>query len=118
MSFKKAKNKKEMENLGRLSWEIAKIIAKSKGFTIKWKKETKQVTGYQISYATNKNLAPKATKTKMISNAKATTKTISKLKAKKKYYVRVCTYKTVKVNGKMTKLYSNWSKVKTVTTKK
>lgn len=97
---------------------ITKITPKSKGFTVKWKKQTKQVTGYQISYSTSKNFAKKATKTKTISNAKATTKTISKLKAKKAYYIKIRPYKEVKVNGKMTKLYSNWSKVKTVTTKK
>ena len=38
-------------------------------------------------------------------------------RCKKKYYVRVRTYKTVKVNGKNTKVYSSWSKVKTVKTK-
>ena len=43
---------------------------------------------------------------------------VSKLKAKKKYYVRVRTYKTVKIDGKNIKVYSSWSDVKTVTTKK
>ena len=43
--------------------------------------------------------------------------TIKKLKSKKTYYVRVRTYKTTKVNGKTTKVYSSWSKVKTVKTK-
>ena len=33
-------------------------------------------------------------------------------------YVRVRTYKTVKISGKNTKIYSDWSKAKTVTTKK
>lgn len=97
---------------------IAKITAKSKSFTIKWKKQTQQVTGYQISYSTSKKFVKKDTKTTMISNAKTTTKPISKLKAKKKYYVRIRTYKTIKVDGESTKLYSNWSKVKTITTKK
>ena len=44
--------------------------------------------------------------------------TVKKLKAKKKYYVRVRTYKTVKINGKSIRIYSGWSKAKTVTTKK
>ena len=48
-----------------------------------------------------------------------TTKTtVKKLKAKKKYYVRVRTYKTVKINGKSIRIYSGWSIAKTVTTKK
>ena len=41
-------------------------------------------------------------------------KKISKLKAKKTYYIQVRTYKTVKG----TKYYSAWSKVKKVKTKK
>lgn len=36
----------------------------------------------------------------------------------RKYYVRVRTYKTVKFGGKNVKLYSGWSKAKTVRTKK
>lgn len=45
--------------------------------------------------------------------AKKTSKTISKLKAKKKYYVRIRTYKTV--NGK--KYCSVWSAKKSIKTK-
>ena len=50
--------------------------------------------------------------------SKATSKTISRLKAKKKYYVRIRTYKTVKVNGKPKKIYASWSKVQTVKIKR
>ena len=60
----------------------------------------------------------KSAKTVTISKNKTTSKSVSKLSAKKKYYVRVRTYKTVKVNGKNVKLYSGWSKAKSVTTKK
>lgn len=52
-------------------------------------------------------------KTVTVSSSKTTSKKITKLKAKKKYYVRVRTYK--KVSG--TKYYSDWSKTKTVKTK-
>ena len=45
---------------------------------------------------------------------KTTSATVKKLSAKKKYYVRVCTYKKV---GKTT-YYSTWSSAKSVTTKK
>ena len=45
---------------------------------------------------------------------KTTSATVKKLSAKKKYYVRVCTYKKV---GKTT-YYSAWSSAKSVTTKK
>ena len=53
-------------------------------------------------------------KTVTVSSYKTTSKTVKSLKAKKKYYVRVRTYKTV--SG--TKYYSSWSKAKSVTTKK
>lgn len=92
---------------------IKKLDAKSKGFKIKINKQTAQTTGYQIQYATNSEFTTNK-KTVTIKKNTETTKTISKLKANKKYYVRVRTYKTV--NGK--KYYSSWSKVKTVKTKK
>ena len=47
-----------------------------------------------------------------------TSKTVSKLKADKKSYVRIRTYKTVTVQGKQKKIYSVWSKAKTIRTKK
>ena len=91
---------------------ISKVTAGSKKFTVKWKKQTSQTTGYQIQYSTSSKFSK--AKTVTVSKNKTTSKTVSKLKAKKKYYVRVRTYKTV--NGK--KIYSSWSKVKTVKTKK
>ena len=59
----------------------------------------------------------KTTKITTIKKNKVTFAIMKKLKAHKKYYVRVRTYKTVKVNGKATKIYSSWSKVKSVKTK-
>ena len=59
----------------------------------------------------------KGAKTATITKNKTVSKAISKLKAKKKYYVRIRTYKTVKVNGKSVKLYSAWSKAKSGLTK-
>ncbi len=100
------------------STSLSKLTAKKKGFTAKWKKLTSQTTGYEIQYSTNSKFTKKTTKTATVSKNKTTSKSISKLKAKKKYYVRIRTYKTVKVNGKSTKIYSSWSKAKTVTTKK
>ena len=51
-----------------------------------------------------------SSETVTVSKNKTLSKTISKLKSKKKYYVRIRTYKTV---GK-TKYYSAWSKAKNV----
>ncbi|MFR5874959.1 MAG: fibronectin type III domain-containing protein [Eubacterium sp.] len=95
---------------------ISKVTAGKKKFTVKWKKQATQTTGYQIQYSTSSKFSN--AKTVTVSKNKTTSKTISKLKAKKKYYVRIRTYKTVKVNGKSTKIYSSWSKTKSVTTKK
>ena len=94
---------------------LSKVTAGKKAFTVKWKKQTSQTTGYQIQYSTSSKF--KGAKTVTVSKNKTTSKKISKLKANKKYYVRVRTYKTVKVNGKNTKIYSSWSKAKTVKTK-
>lgn len=91
---------------------VSKVSAGKKKFTVKWKKQTSQVTGYQVQYSTSSKF--KSPKNVTVSKNSATSKTISGLKAKKKYYVRVRTYKTV--NGK--KYYSSWSSAKSVTTKK
>ena len=91
---------------------ISKLTAKSKAFTAKWKKQTSQVSGYQIQYSTSKGFSSKTTKN--ITKNSTTSATYKKLKAKKKYYVRIRTYK--KVSG--TTYYSSWSSVKSVTTKK
>lgn len=53
----------------------------------------------------------------LVSKQKKTSTAIKNLKAKKKYYVRIRTYKNVKFNGKTVKVYSKWSKSKSVKTK-
>lgn len=95
---------------------LSKVTAKKKAFAVKWKKQTKQTTGYQIQYATDKNF--KKAKNITVKKNKTVSATVKKLKANKKYYVRIRTYKTVKINGKTTKLYSDWSKSKMIKTKK
>ena len=88
-----------------------KMTGGSKKITVKWTKQTKQVSGYQIQYGTKKDFSN--AKTLTVSGAKTAKTTIKKLKAKKTYYVRIRTYKTV--SGK--KYYSSWSKSKKVKTK-
>ncbi len=100
------------------STSISKLSASKKGFTVKWKKQKTQTSGYEIQYSTSSKFIKSKTATVKITKNSTTSKKITKLKAKKKYYVRIRTYKTVKVNGKSTKIYSSWSKVKNVTTKK
>ena len=88
-----------------------KVKAAKKAISVTWKK-VGGVKGYQIQLATDKKFK-KNKKTVTVKKQKTTKTTVKKLKAKKKYYVRVRTYKIV--NGK--KVYSSWSKVKSVKTK-
>ena len=104
-------------NINPKGTSVSKVTAAKKGFKVTWKKQATQTTGYEVQYSTDKNFK-KGNKTVNITKNSITSKSVSKLSAKKKYYVRVRTYKTVKVNGKNVKLYSGWSKVKSVTTKK
>lgn len=97
------------------STSVSKLSAGSKKFTVKWNKQTSQTSGYQIQYSTSSKF--KSPKYFTVSSNKSTSKSVTKLSSKKKYYVRVRTYKTVKVNGKSTKIYSSWSKTKSVKTK-
>ncbi len=81
-----------------------------RAFKPTWKKQTKQISGYQVQYATKKNF--KSAKIKTVSSKKKSTWVIKK-KAHKRYYVRIRTYKKV---GKA-KYYSSWSSAKSVKTK-
>jgi len=103
-------------NINPKGTSVSKVKAAKKGFKVTWKKQATQTTGYQVQYSTSSKF--KSAKTVTISKNKTTSKSVSKLSAKKKYYVRVRTYKTVKIGGKSVKLYSGWSKAKSVTTKK
>ena len=93
------------------SAKIKKVKAAKKAIAVEWKK-VNGVKGYQVQVATDKKFK-KNKKTVTVKKQKTTKVTVKKLKVKKKYYVRIRTYKTV--NGK--KVYSSWSKVKTVKTK-
>ena len=88
-----------------------KVKSAKKAVSVEWKK-VGGVKGYQIQVATDKKFK-KNKKTVTVKKQKTTKTTVKKLKSKKKYYVRVRTYKIV--NGK--KVYSSWSKVKSVKTK-
>lgn len=90
---------------------INKLTAKNKAIAVKLNRSLKQSTGYQIQYSTSKKFT--SAKTKTLKSYKTSTVTLSGLKAKKTYYVRVRTYKTV--DGK--KYYSNWSSYKYKKTK-
>lgn len=96
--------------------KIKRLKAGKKSFTVKWTAQKTQTTGYQVQYCLKKNFK-KGAKTTTVGKNKTVSKKITKRGKKKTYYVRIRTYKTVKVKGKSTKLYSGWSAVKKVKTK-
>jgi hypothetical protein len=98
------------------STTISKVTAGSKCFTVQWNKVQVQCNGYQIQYSTNSNFSN--AKTVTMNKNSYYSKKITGLTGNKTYYVRVRTYRTVKINGKNTNLYSSWSKASTVKTKK
>lgn len=102
---------KNTETVKPKKTSIKKLSKGKKKFTVTWAKVS-GVKGYQIQYSTDKKFK-KNNKSVTVTKQKTTKATVKKLKSKKKYYVRVRTYKTV--NGK--KIYSSWSKVKSVKTK-
>lgn len=102
---------KNTETVKPKKTSIKKLSKGKKKFTVTWAKVS-GVKGYQIQYSSDKKFK-KNNKSVTVTKQKKTKATVKKLKSKKKYYVRVRTYKTV--NGK--KIYSPWSKVKSVKTK-
>ncbi|MCI8495626.1 MAG: hypothetical protein HFI74_08095 [Lachnospiraceae bacterium] len=84
--------------------------AGGKKLKVQWKKDAK-ADGYEIQCSLKKDfkkIAAKAT----VKKAGTTKATIKKLTKGKKYYVRVCAYKNVKISGKSTTLRGAWSNVK------
>lgn len=89
-----------------------KLKAAKKKMTVTWKKQAGMK--YKVAYSTSKAKLAKLKNGKVsakgvkVVNATSAKKVIKKLKSKKKYYVKVCAYTTVK--GK--KAYGKWSAVK------
>ncbi len=82
-----------------------KLKAAKKKMTVSWKKDSK-ASGYRIAYTTDK----KFKKGIKYTTTTSTKKTISKLKSKKYYYVKVQAYKKVG----STKLYGSYTSAKKV----
>lgn len=92
---------------------IKKLKRKSKRrVTVYWKKQTRLTTGYQIRYASNKKFHSSRYVT--IKSNKTTAKTITMKRSKKRYYIKIRTYK--RIDGK--RYYSSWSKKKSIVTKR
>lgn len=88
---------------------ISSVSSGRKSFTVKYKKDA-SASGYQIQYSTSSKFT--SAKTVKVGN-KTVSKSISGLQAKKKYYVRVRSYKIV--NNKY--IWGAWSSAKSVKTK-
>ena len=89
--------------------KIKKLVSGKKSLTVSFNK-ARGASGYQVQYSQNKKF--KNSK-KCNVNAKKTSVKIKKLKANKKYFVRIRTYKKV---GNKT-YYSAWSAAKSAKTK-
>lgn len=92
------------------------VKAGKKSFTATWNKQAKETSGYQVQYATDKKFT-KSVKTKTVSKNTTVKKGVKSLKAKKTYYVRVRTYKKIKIGKNVEKFYSGWSVMKKVKVK-
>lgn len=93
---------------------IDKVVKKTKGFLVSWRKQGKSADGYQIQYSTNKKFRKKSTVTKTIKNVTKTKLQVAKCKPGKKYYIRIRTFKKVKEK----KYFSKWSKVRAIVSSK
>ncbi len=91
--------------------KLTSVNGGTKSFTANWKKQTKNTTGYQIQYSTDKNFES-GNKTVTVKDNTKTSKKVKNLKAKKVYYVRVRTYKQIG-DKKFTSTWSDPIKVKT-----
>ena len=90
---------------------IKKLQSKKKTVVVLWN-TISDARGYQVQLSTDKKFK-KNKKSYSIGNQKANKKTVKKLKAKKKYFVRVRAYKVV--DGE--KIYGKWSKIRNIKTK-
>lgn len=95
------KYKKSVPKLTVAEPKSVSASAKSKAFTLKWKKNS-NATGYVIEYSTSKSF--KNAKAIKIKKNSTVSKTVKSLKSKKTYYVRIKAYKTYNKKN----YYSSW----------
>lgn len=97
----------KISNVNTKKHTVKAKSTKKKAVKVTWKQIYKDVTAYEVQYSTSNKFSKKTTKTVVVKGKGNTSKTISKLKSKKTYYVRVRAY-TDQTNNE--KLYTPWSK--------
>lgn len=109
ISVNKKENTSEKIKLKKLNVKSLKSISKGK-LALKWNKSKDKIRGYEVQYSVKSNFKKKTVK-KVSKNR--TSLTITKLKSKKKYYVRIRSYmRYTSIDGAVKIIYSNWSNVK------
>ena len=97
---------------------LRKLTCAGNSIKVSWKSQKGKVTGYQIQYSNKSDFSGKNTKSVKVKNSRTTFRTINKLKKNKIYYVRIRTYKTMKIGKEKKNIYSGWSKAKKIRTGK
>ncbi len=87
------------------------VSAISKGFTIKWKKQTEQIDGFQVRWSLKASMKPNS-ESKHIRKTR-TSYSYKKLKANTRYYVQI---RTIKKANSIT-YYSDWTTKKRIKAK-
>ena len=93
---------------------IKQIKPKKSGFTLTWRKQKVQSTGYEIAYSTDSNFSDASTTKVLVDKNTKVSGRVSGLEKGKIYYVKIRVYTNTVVNGKTKALYSDWSDIKAV----
>lgn len=95
---------------------VHKTYLNGNNLVVYWKKQSSQTTGYQIQYALDQRFK-KSVKSSYVKNNAEVFNVVRNVKGNKGY-VRIRTYKEAKFDGNAINLYSDWSPVKSVGSKK
>ena len=93
---------------------ITSVTAERRGFTVQYRKQSRECSGYQLQYARNSRFSGAR---KMTLKRNLSRQSVSNLENGATYYVRMRSFKKVKENGKKKTYYSAWSSKKKVKTK-
>lgn len=89
---------------------IVSVAAGYKSATVKWNRQSSQVTGYVLVYSTSSKF--ENSKSCIVRSKNTDSLTVSGLTNGRRVYFRLRTYKSVKIDGKNVNLWSKWSNIK------